>query len=47
MKNSNKTQAIKMIEKFDRQLRDILKEELKSVRAAVVDLRNDNNLLVA
>lgn len=45
MKNSNKTEAIRMIEKFDRQLRDILKEELKSVKAAMADLNND--LLVA
>ncbi len=39
MNNPNKTQAMRMIKKFDKQLRDLLTEELKSVRA---QLRSGN-----
>lgn len=52
MKAQHKTKAIKMIEKFDKQLRDILSEELKTVketRKHIMARLNSNNdgLLVA
>lgn len=50
MKNPKKTQAIRLIEKFDKQLRDILNEELKSVRAVknhIIGKLTNDDLLVA